>query len=278
MSLFRGFCLAMLLGLATAGPGWAQGIRRSPRQPPKLPEFNLSGKLDRIVGNRIALTTEAGFTWIVQPKPKVEIHLTGKAVPAFLAPGQCVAFWAKLDKRRCVTLEPVRRLTVFTPDKRRQFGIQPDLGFGELEKETLEKRKGSPDPAPPRDESPAGRPASGGQQKPGTPQKVLPANVESFIVHGRILSAKKGELLVQVPNNVYVKPRLKIAVAEDAKIDVELAGLPALALVQPGDHVQARGEQVGEGLGYANILAFRAERPLGAPPEAKKPPPKKKTK
>jgi hypothetical protein len=285
MPNFRGLCLVILLFLSGANLGLSQGIRRIPRKPPELPQFNLSGTLDRLEVNYIELTTEAGYTWILQPMKKVQIRLTGKATPAFLAPGQCVAFLARLDMRRGATVEQVRRLTVFTPDKRRQFGIQPDLGFADLEKETFEKRPNSQGAAISENKPSAARSgsSSAGSSAPDgirgrrTPVKVLPENIETFIVHGRIVSMEKGDLFVQVPNNVYVKSNLKIAVAEDADIDVELAGVPALTLVRPGDHVQARGDQIGEGLGFVNNLTFRVVQPLGKPLDTKKPPSKTKT-
>jgi hypothetical protein len=154
-----------------------------------------------------------------------------------------------------------------------------------LEKETFEKRPNSQGAAISENKPSAARSgsSSAGSSAPDgirgrrTPVKVLPENVETFIVHGRIVSMEKGDLFVQVPNNVYVKSNLKIAVAEDADIDVELAGVPALTLVRPGDHVQARGDQIGEGLGFVNNLTFRVVQPLGKPLDTKKPPSKTKT-
>jgi hypothetical protein len=270
-------CLLVLLLVTAASPAWAQGVRRRPRKAPELPKFNLSGTLDRFEGGRVVLTTEAGFTWILQPTRNVQVELTGKAVPAFLAPGYFIAFLAKLDTRHGLGVDKVDRLTVFMPDKRRQPGIQPDLGFGDLEKETLKKHRGDQDGATaegPRSAGKHGPPGAGNAGKPGRSAAAKPAtaSVDSFLIHGKIVSIEKGKYLVQVPNNPFVKPDLKIEVAADAEIDVELRGVPALALVQPGDHVQARGDQVGEGLGYAHLFRFRSAQPLGTPPPRKKPP------
>jgi len=283
MPSFRELFLSIFLLLFAANPAWPQGIRRIPRKPPELPKFNLSGTLDRLDGRRIVLTTEAGYTWILQPKRNLQVELTGKAKPAFLAPGQFIAFLAKLDTKRGTTVEKVARLTVFLPDKRRQPGILPDLGFGDLEKETLTKRQGSltetlgNNPSAARSElSAASGSAPGGKKGRSAAAKVSTANIESFVIHGKIISIKKGRLLVQVPENMFVKPSLKVEVAEDANIDVELSGVSALAFVRPGDHIQARGDQIGEGMGYANILTFRLAQPLGTPPLPKKPPPKTK--
>jgi hypothetical protein len=279
MSRIRWLCLLVFLLLASS-PAWAQGVRRQPRKAPDLPKFNLSGTLDRFEAGRAVLTTEAGFTWILQPTRNVQVELTGKAVRPFLAPGHFIAFLAKLDTRRATGVEMVDRLTVFLPDKRRQPGIQPDLGFGDLEKETLKKRQANQTAAASGDAPSAGKyespgkavSAAAGKPQRGPARKPAGANVESFVIHGKIIAVEKGKYVVQIPNNPYVKPDLKIEVAEDAQIDVELSGLPALALVRPGDHVQARGDQVGEGLGYAQLFKFRSAQPLGAPPPRNKPP------
>jgi hypothetical protein len=278
---FRGLCLGVLVILLAADPACPQGIRRGQKnQPQKAPQFNLSGTLDGIEGNALRLTTGAGYAWILRPAPKVQIHLSGKAVPAFLAPGQAIAFFAKLDTRRGATVEAVRRLIVFTPNEKRPFGIQPDLGFGDLEKETFGKLQQTeepkrPDGKPPVSEaesiSSSGAPAT--KQGKHAAKRTPPQSVDSFIVRGKILSVKKGELLVGVPNNGFVKkPTLIVEVAEDADITVDLVGPPALlVLVQPGDHVQASGDQTGEGRGDARDLRVRTERLLGVSPEAKKP-------
>jgi hypothetical protein len=282
MSRIREHCLSALLMLTAVQAAWGQGIRRPPRKPPEFPKFNLSGTLDRIEGGRVVLTTEKGFTWILQPKPNVQVELTGKAVPAFLAPGHFIALMAKLDMKHGTTVEKVARLTVFMPDKKRQPGIQPDLGFGDLEKATRKKREGTASEQSSEEERAAAKrgaisasgTAAGDKAKRDAAAKAAKSNVDSFVIHGRITAIEKGKFVVLVPNNPYVKPNLRIEVAEDAEIDVELTGLPALAAVQPGDHIQARGDQVGEGLGFAHILTFRPAQPLGTPQARKKLPPR----
>jgi hypothetical protein len=281
MICFRGLCLGILVILMAADPACSQGIRRGQKsQPKKAPQFELSGTLDGIEGNALRLTTGAGYTWILRPAPKVQIHLSGKAVPAFLAPGQAIAFFAKLDTRRGATVEQVRRLMVFTPNEKRQFGIQPDLGFGNLEKETFDKLQQAeepkrPDGKPPvsESESISSNGDSAAKQGKRAAKRTPPQSVDSFVVRGKILSAKNGELLVGVPNNGFVKkPTLRVEVAEDADITVDLVGPPALlVLVHQGDHVQASGDQTGEGRGDARDLRVRAERLLGVSSEANKP-------
>jgi hypothetical protein len=287
MPCFRGLCLGILLMLL-AGSSFAQGIRRTPKSPPKLPPFNLSGTLESIEGSDLVLTTAAKYTWVLRPKPKahVQVSITGKATPAFLAPGQAVAFFAKLDTRNGSVLEEVRRLTVFTPNERRPLGIQPDLGFGDLEKATFEQRRQTREPKPSDDKPQVSQAdsvlpgdAADARQGKHSSRRTPPKHVDSFVVHGTILSIKKGELLVQSPSNGLIRQtKLTATVAADAEISVELVGPPALLLlVQPGDHVQASGEQTGECRGDATNLRFRIDRLLGAPPDVKKRSEKKET-
>jgi hypothetical protein len=271
----------MFLVLLAANPACGQTVRRKPKSPPKFPQFDLSGTLDHVDGNVLALTTAAGYKWTLRPAAKVQVRISGKAVPAFLASGQAIAFFGKLDTRHAVTVEEVHRLTVFTPDERRRFAIQPDLGFGDLEKESFEGLRQTDD-SKASDDSPtnAARESTpqaggrGGQQGKRLPKKTVPRNIDSFFVSGRLLSMKKkGELIVAVPNNGFVKAKtLTVAVANDADITVEIVGSPTLLnLVQPGDHVQASGDQVGEGLGLVKDVRFRLDRLLSAPSDAKRP-------
>ena len=289
MSHFRPLYLGILLILLAVEPAWPQGIRRTPKNPPKPPQFNLSGTLNRIEGNELMLTTAAGYTWILRAKPKVrvQVHLRGKAFPTFLAPGQTIAFFAKLDTRFGTAIEEVRRLTVFTPNEKCQLGIQPDLGFGDLEKATFEEQRQTENPQRP-DDKPRISEFDSTSANGATPEvkqgkhplrKIPPKNIESFIVHGTIQSLKKGELIVSVPPNAFVKQtKLTVAIAEDADITVELVGPPTLlVLVRPGDHLQASGDQTGEGRGDATDLRFRIDRILGSPPDAKKPSDKRAT-
>ena len=277
---FRGLCVGLLLILLAAEPAWPQRGHHASKNRPNLGRFDLSGKLDRVEGNALMLTTGADFTWILRPKPKVEISLTGKAVPAFLAPGQAVVFFAKLDTRRGTTVEEVRRLTVFVPDKKRPLGIRPDLGFGDLEKASfgeqvdtgeVKSREGEPRTPESRTTSPHGAPSAAKSGK-HVPKEAAAKDVGSFVVCGRIVSTNKGTLRVLVANNVFFKQtELTVTIAQDANIAVELSGLPALALLQQGDHIQASGDQTGPGLGEASSLRFRIDRLLGTPADAKKP-------
>jgi hypothetical protein len=280
--------LALVLSALAVSSAWAQAIRL---KPPKveLPKFDLSGTLEHIENGRLDLKTDAGYTWTLLAKRDLKVELTGKSKPTVLAPGQYVEFLAKIDMQKGKTTDEVVRMTIFTPDKRRMPGIMPDLGFGDQERTTLRKKKdqsqspsdGGDAPAKsdePTGDTPAkGKAAAGKDYAPGgdNQPKTTKANskIESFAVHGRVMSVGKNrEITVQVPINPFTKNSLIIAVSEDADIDIELNDISALLLARPGDHVQARGDQTGDGVGVANHLTIRLSDVLGAAPPDKKPP------
>lgn len=276
-----------LLASFLAAPACAQVVRL---KPPKveLPKFNLSGTVEHIENGRLDLKTDAGYTWTLVAKRDLKVELTGKSKPTVLAPGQYVEFLAKIDMQKGKTTDDVVRMTIFTPDKRRMPGIMPDLGFGDQERTTLRKKKDeshSPSEAgdaPAKSEEAAKEGATGkdgggkdyvagGANQP----KATKTNskIESFAIHGRVTGiGKNREITVQVPNNPFTKNSLIIAVAEDADIDIELNDITALLLARPGDHVQARGDQTGEGVGVADHLIIRLSDVLGAAPPDKKSP------
>jgi hypothetical protein len=248
-------------------------------KPKDLPKFNLSGTLEHIEAGRIDLTTDAGYTWTLMPKRDLKVELTGKSKPAILAQGQYVEFLAKLDVKQGATVEKVIRMTIFTPDKRRMPGILPDLGFGDLEKATRKKQQRAADSpgTEKQSETSKSEPAKekgyvpGGENSVKPAEKATSATVDSFAVHGRISGIdKKGKLTVQVPINPFTKNSLLIEVADDAEITVELNDVSALLLVEKGDHVQASGDQTGEGMGLASHLRVRLNHVAGESPPPKK--------
>jgi hypothetical protein len=294
MNRFRFSIRGIAFFLLTASPVWAQVPDRNAK--PELPKFNLSGTVESIDLSRVKLKTDADVEWVLMAKRDMKVELTGKAKPAGLAPGQYVEFLASIDVTRGTTSEKIERMTVFTPDKSRAPGIVPDLGFGDQERATLKKKREDAASAA-KDNPPAAAEAAssgdkkyapgGGESSKPPAKKLLGAKIESFAVHGRIAGIdKKGKLTVQIPENPYTKTMLLVEVDDAADITVELTGLAALALVQPGDHIQASGQQIGEGMGMADHVTMRLEHVIGetppkktakAAPEQKKPSPSRKT-
>jgi hypothetical protein len=283
MHRFQVICIGSLVFLLTVAPVWSQGIHRKPIKPPELPKFDLSGTLEHIERGRIELKTDAGYSWVLMPKRDLKVELTGKAKPKILAPGQFIEFLAKLDMQRGSTVEKVVRMTIFTPDKRRMPGIVPDLGFGDMEKATLRKNHQGESESPADSKQPPTKSDSpnekdyvpGGKNQGKSATKTVNSKIESFAIQGQITAvAKNGKLTVQIPENPFTKTSLTIEVDDDADINVELNDISALLLVNPGDHIQASGDQTGEGMGFTNHLTIRLTQVLGTSQPAKKPSPK----
>jgi hypothetical protein len=101
---------------------------------------------------------------------------------------------------------------------------------------------------------------------PGPPA----AAIQSFEVRGQITSFKGGKLNLRVPNAPFKGP-LKIELAENADIDLDLSGPNAIALVQKGDKVQTQGQQTGERMGLARDIVITLSQPASAGYSKKRP-------
>lgn len=262
--------LLLLVGgsLAVSASGlwaWAQ-IRRPPK--PDLPPLAVEGTIEQLQMARglVAVKSTADQPWILQFQRDSRVDVKGKAKTDFLAPGQCVIFSATVDTKTGKIEEKISRLTIFTPDMRRTLGVFPDQGFqglGPFDKPAAEKTIEKPAPRLPAGGSPAfgdkkGRPARGAKA-------AMPAT-RTFDIHGQIVGIKNGKFSVRAPNP-YVPPVLTVEIEDDADIDVEVAGLPALAFVRPGDRIAARCQQVAPNAGRILEAEITLSQPLSAATE-----------
>jgi len=241
------------------------------RLPPKadLPPLAVEGTIEQIQVARglVAVKSSADQPWILQFQRDSRVEVKGKAKTDFLAPGQCVLFSATVETKTGKIEEKVSKLTIFTPDMRRTLGVFPDQGFGGLgpfDKGGGEKGGEKPAFRPPAGGGPGfgsakGRPTRGGA-KAGVPA------TQAFDIHGQIVGMKNGKFSIRAPNP-YVPPVLAVEIDEAADIDVELAGLPALALVRPGDRIAARCQQVGPNAGRILEAEITLSQPLSASSE-----------
>ncbi len=131
----------------------------------------------------------------------------------------------------------------------------------------------APAPAAPAAETSAESPAlrrPGGSPPFARPKGRAPRGTKSsvqatkaFDIHGQIIGLKNGKVSVRAPNP-YVPPVLTVEVDEAADIDVELAGLAALALVRPGDRISARCQQVAPNAARILQAEITLSQPLSA--------------
>jgi hypothetical protein len=123
------------------------------------------------------------------------------------------------------------------------FGAAPDAGaFGKGDSDTGGRRPKS---------------ASAG---PGGKAAAAPQSLE---VRGQITSLKGGKMSLRVPNAPFKGP-LKIDIAENADIDLDLSNPDAVTLAQKGDKVRAHGQQFSERMGQARELEITLSQPAAA--------------
>ncbi len=267
--------LGLLSILAAAivleGPAWGQ-LRRPAK--PDLPPLGVEGTIEQLQMARglVAVKSSADQSWILQFQRDSRVDVKGKAKADFLAPGQCVIFSATVDSKTGKIEDKISKLTIFTPDMRRTLGVFPDQGFGSPGTSPFDKPadKSFEKPAPrlPGGGAPAFGGAKGrtprGAKAPGA--KAAAPATRTFDIHGQIVGLKNGKLSVRAPNP-YLPPVLTVEIDDAADIDVELAGLAALALVRPGDKISARCVQVAPNAGRILEAEITLSQPLSAATE-----------
>lgn len=247
--------------------GRQQQDQQAQQQFQSLPVLQMIGTVDAVMPGYIRVVNEAKQTWIIQVLPNARCQMTGKGSAEALAPGMYVRFIGEVNKRGAVE-QKVGKLTVFTPSQFRQVGAEPDSGLGT----TFGPRPGD---EVKKDEKPrpvfgagaaapdAGRAA--GARKAGAPPGAggKAAGPQVYDIRGHIASANNGRLNLQVPN-AYFRPSLRIEVAENADIDVELDDAMAYTLARKGDKVRIQGRQGLNNRGFAEEVDISLGEPLGA--------------
>ena len=260
------------------------------------------------------LSANSAQSWLLRILPQARIQATGKATPEFLGPGHCIAFVAEVDVRRARVEQPVTKLVVFSPSPELPLGAAEDQGLGLSHFKEKKKRDRAKQPVAPGfgpgagfgpgqgfgpgmqpgpgfgpgagpgfgpgvDAGPGlggGEPRSSGRRAKAGPLgpggKGAPAS-QSLEVRGQITSFKAGKAALQVPNAPF-RGALKIEIAENAEIDVQLSGPAAFSLAQKGDKVRARGQQLGEQVGQIDDLEITLSETVGAAQAKKRPAPK----
>jgi hypothetical protein len=245
-----------------------QQEQKAQQQFQSLPQLQTTGTVEAVKPGFIKVSSAANQEWILQVVPNVRCSVTGKATPEGLAPGFFIRFTAEVNKRGAVE-KKVGKLTIFTPSQVRQPGAEPDSGMGTT---TFGPRPGDdtrgdekPKPAfgagavAPDAGRAAGARKAGAQ--PGAAGKA--AGPQVYDIRGQIVGVSNGRLNLQVPNT-YFRPSLRVEVAEDADIDVELDDAMAYTVARKGDKVRIQGRQGLGNLGYAEEVEIILSEPLGA--------------
>jgi len=274
-----------LSSLALGEPAWCQV--RFPRgggiPQAKPADFQASGTIEDLLPGRLVMKSDGDQLQFVQFTPNTRVRVSGKATAEFLSTGQWVSFMGEVDKRRGAVVEKLSRLTIFTPTAKRQPGAYPDQGFG-MPSGTKFGGEG-------KERDPAKGPFGGGAERgpggfapdPGfgtgrgtgrktsgslSGAKTLAAASQSFEIRGHITAIKNSRMTLRVPTE-YFKPSLKVELADEPDIDLELVGLDCLRWAQKGDKVTVRGQRLGE-KALATEIEVSLVGPLGAAQAKKK--------
>jgi len=256
-----------------------QQQQQQDQQLQSLPSVQTTGTVEAVGPGWIQVLSSANQLWGFRVMPTAKCQLTGKAKAEALGQGCFVRFVAPVNKRRGSVDEPLTKLLVFTPSQFRQVGADPDLGFGGNfgERPGAEKTaKKAEEGARPAFGAAAGAGADAGRgagRKSGGAAggKGGPA-AETFDVRGQVTGISGGKLWLYVPND-YFRAKIRLEIAEDADIDVEIDDPMAYTLARKGDKIRVSGRQGLGNQGFATDLEITLGEPLGAaPPETKKPP------
>lgn len=207
----------------------------APKKGKKAPD-GPSGTIEAMVPGYIQVKTATGQLWALQVMPNAKVTIIGTAKADFLQPGHFISFVADVDKRSGVVEAPVRELTLFTPTPQSVMGAFPEGGAMGV--------------------------APGGTNK--TTGRAAPLPVERYAIAGRIGGVKNGTYAIFAPNPFF-KGTVKIKIAEEAAIDLNIVGTNTYSLAKKGDSLASKGNQVGLTALQASELTIELAAPLTAP-------------
>ncbi len=208
-------------------------------------DLSISGAVEAVGPGRIALKTPANETWTLVVPPDADIEVTGTAQPDLLQRGAFVRLLATVNRRGQVR-DPVHQLTLS------EVANRPGRRRGAF-------RRGQYEPPAPgeRKHDPAvGMPML-------APENPIPEGAEEVMLElrGRVRNYRGNFLSLEVPHPLFKGP-----------LRVELTELPTIALetsdysgARPGDHVSAKGPQIGPNAIRAKEVSIELSAPVGDP-------------
>jgi hypothetical protein len=264
----RFLVLASILGLATAADPAAAQIRPIPRGM-QQPQFqaqttDISGTVEGYQNGVLAILSDRNQPVYVKILPASNVKVTGKASADFLTSGHCIQFVAEVDKKHNRIEETVGKLTLTTPTHQEPLGAFTDTGAGDAgdaEGKPGEKPRLTGDDAPPKRPTP----------RPAAPKaKANDSGLETFTIRASITSLKNGKAVLQLPTR-HFKSGIKVDIAPDAQVDVDLRGPSGLTYARKGDKVKILGMQLGPNLAQAMDVQVTLANVLEAAPGKRKP-------
>lgn len=227
---------------------------------PQIPRLEAIGQVDAVAApGLIRMVASDGQVWTLALAANARLRLKGTMKAELIHPGQFIHFEATVEHKTGEVEEKLKQVTVFTPTPDNPdtqlgaFPVQPGAGdtpgnpFGQPLggaaspfEQPLGGAQAGESAAGAGDLSHRSRTArSRGKAAPPPPAKA------KYDIRGRITEIdRNGTLTVLVPN-VFFRPPVKVALAEDVQVAVDLAGPTVLGLMAKGDRIEAKGVQVG---------------------------------
>ncbi|NQU24359.1 MAG: hypothetical protein HQ567_24005 [Candidatus Nealsonbacteria bacterium] len=248
MQCHRTFLLSMVIGLVVAvqGQGFGQpgGVRM-------ITPIQLVGTVAGVRPGMISVTTPAGEVWGLKVPQRAKIKVTGPAEKEVLRKGHFVRFLVTVNKRYSKSVGEVSQMTIFTPSQ--ELGRRVGVFYpGQAEAAAMGPNPGM-QPAMPPGMPPL--PAAPKGTKPPPPPKE-----EMFDVRAQVRDIKGKRMTVYVPNKFF-KPLLKVELAEDVAIELDLN---TYSVVVEGDKLTALGVRIAPKGVEAIQVAIELSTPLTA--------------
>ena len=203
-----------------------------------LPEFRANGTIKGLApGGMLQVEVNESESWLVQVLPNNRgARFVGSAEPDWLMPGMWVNFTTRFNKRG-QAVEPVKLLTVFTPNGNRG------------------REEGARQPGVVPLTNPGAEISFAGEEKVKPKEDTVLCEVT-----GVIQGLGKGSLAILAGATA-----VQVALAEEATISVDVADLrPA----RVGDKVEVNGRQLAPGKGVAMRVEVKGSEPLSSKPSA----------
>lgn len=228
---------------------------------PQMPRLEAIGQVDAVAApGLIRMVASDGQVWTLALAANTRLRLRGTMKAELIHPGQFIHFEATVEHKTGEVEEKLEQVTVFTPtpdNPDTQLGVFPvQSGAGDTPGNPFGQPLGGA--ASPFEQPLGGAQAGGsaagagdlssrrsrGARGRGRAAPPPPAKAK-YDIRGRIAEIdRNGALTVLVPN-VFFRPPVKVALAEDVQVAVELAGPTVLGLIAKGDRIEAKGVQVG---------------------------------
>jgi hypothetical protein len=282
LSVAIGWGFALLV-LAQAGTVRAQFPKRGPMPGrPQQPPIDARGTIEALGPGLIRIKSVVGQPYMLQLVKTTTVHITGTAKPDVLGRGSFVSFFAEVDQRSGEVQGKVGELTLFTPSLERPLGAFPGgrpkaAGQDPFGQNPLAADAGAGFQAPGAEQPPAGTRQRRTRTRRAAQNEAEGPAIQSFEIVGRIAGIDRAGKITVYARNPYFKPTVEIELTEDPHIELDLADPRMLAMVKPGDQVQARGQQVAPNVVQVKDLTIELAEPFTTvqPEEPEEKPPRR---